>query len=477
MGLGGKGRKKDPGPPPFSPAAIAGLAFWYDAEQSQRTAPGGAVSRWGDLSGNGNDGEQDVAAARPLPISDESGRSALCFDGVDDVLQVAAPPDLAGGLTAFVVFRMRERADFAGIIGAGAASGEDHQQYFTLQSATAASEQLQLFGRSLEPDPLLVKSVDSGGVQYALFTIDAAGASLRDAAGTTTDASSTTAFGTPAAVTLGARLNDGLPFAFGAIDLYEVGLYGRVLMPAELDQLEAYLQVKRGLLWSPRFLGAALAWLHDVDDSPILATGGAIDRWDDLSGSGRHLAQEADARPVQTVDLSGRHVVRFDGVDDLLAMTGTLPALDPFSAAVVFTVRSRDDFAGILSAAPASGPDVTDFWSFQLTTAAGGEVQLAGQQNETDPIELQRPDAGAAQIAIWTTDAGNASLRDGAGQVSDTFDGGFGVPAEIVLGGRFDGAPFGNAAIDVFATVGVTRVLSADEQTKLIDWAQRRWGI
>lgn len=476
MGLGGKERKKDSGPPPFSPAAIGGLAFWYDAEQSQQTAPGGAVMRWRDLSGNGNDAEQDDAAARPLPISDGSGRSALRFDGVDDVLEVTTPPDLSAGVTAFVVFRMRERADFTGILAAGAAGGADHEQYFALQNASAASEQLQLSGRSLEADPLLVESIDSGEVQYALFTIDAAAASLRDVSGTTTDASSTTTFGTPAALTLGARLNDGLPVAFGAIDLYEVGLYDRVLVPAELDQLESHLQAKRGLLWSPRFFGADLAWLHDVEDSLLLESDGAIDRWDDLSGSGRHFAQQADARPVLTTDASGRHVMRFDGIDDLMAMSGTLPALDPFSAAVVFTVRSRDDFAGILSAAPASGPDVTDFWSFRLTTADGGEVQLAGQQNEIDPIELQRPDAGAAQIAIWTTAAGSASLRDGSGQTSDTFDGGFGVPAEIVLGGRFDGAPYGNAAIDVFATVGVGRVLTNDEQASLIAWADERWG-
>jgi len=38
-------------------------------------------------------------------------------------------------------------------------------------------------------------------------------------------------------------------------------------------------------------------------------------------------------------------------------------------------------------------------------------------------------------------------------------------------------AKFGFGAIDVFATVGVGRVLSAADQQLLIDWATIKWGI
>ena len=477
IGLGSRGRPKNPGPPPFSPASIPGLAFWYDAGQSQQVAPGGTVQRWADLSGNGNDAEQDTAAARPVPVTDGAGRAALSFDGVDDVLTVMTPPDLSAGLTVFVVFRVRERVDFAGLLAAGAASGADHQSFFTLQNATAASLDLQLYGRSQEADDLVIKAVDSGGIQYALFTVDAASASLRDANGERTDGTTSLAFGTPAAMALGARLNDGSPFGFAAMDLFEVGLYPRVLDPAELDQLEDHLKAKRGLRWSPAFFGADLAWLHDAEDSPRVESGGAVDRWDDLSVAGRHFAQTGTARPIPAIDPLGRQVIRFDGVDDVMAMTGPLPALDPFSTAVICRVRARDDFAGILSAAPTSGPDVTEFWSLRLTTAEGDEVQLRGRDSEPDPLDLARPESAAAQVLIWTTAAGSGSLRDASGEVTDTFDGGFGLPEEIVLGGRFDGAPLGHAAIDVLATLGVGRVLTADEQARVIDWASRKWGI
>ena len=62
-------------------------------------------------------------------------------------------------------------------------------------------------------------------------------------------------------------------------------------MRVKLDQLEDNLQVKRILLWSPEFFGGDLAWLHEAEDSPRIESGGAVDRWDDLSVAGRHFAQ------------------------------------------------------------------------------------------------------------------------------------------------------------------------------------------
>ncbi len=63
------------------------------------------------------------------------------------------------------------------------------------------------------------------------------------------------------------------------------------------------------------------------------------------------------------------------------------------------------------------------------------------------------------------------------GSSVDSYGGSFGTPAGIVLGGRYDGAPFGYAAIDVLATVGASRALSATDQQRLIDWASARWSL
>jgi hypothetical protein len=90
---------------------------------------------------------------------------------------------------------------------------------------------------------------------------------------------------------------------------------------------------------------------------------------------------------------------------------------------------------------------------------------------------LGAADGGTAQVAVWTLASGTGVLRDAFGPSSDAYDGGFGTPAEIVLGGRYNGAPFGYAAIDVLATVGASRALSATDQQRLIDWASARWSL
>ncbi len=467
----GKGQKKG-----FTPGQLAQLAFWYDAASSPVVEPGGAVERWDDLSGNGNHAGQATGAAQPLKTSDADGRAVLRFDGADDVLLIDAPPDLAAGTTVFAVFRMRTRVDFRRILAAAAATGVDHEQFFAFQNDLAADQRFQLFGKSTQADQVLMKRPDSTEVQYALFTIGTDSAELRDLNGATTDTTSAAALGTPAAIVLGAGYNNDAPSSFGAVDLYEVGLFDRVLNAAELDQLEAYLRGRYGLVWNPMHIGANLAWYHDALESGFTLDATRVDQWDDLSGAARHWTQSGDARPTKTTD-GAYEIVRFDGVDDVLSMAGVLPALEPFSVAVVYAVRSRGDFEGVMSAAPASGADHTDFWSFRTATAASNEMELFGRSLETDQLTLARPDSGTVQIAIWTAASGDAELRDDAGALTDTYDGGFGTPAEIVLGGRFDGAPTGFAEIDVYATVGVARALSSADQQKLIDWAAIRWNV
>jgi len=453
------------------------MAFWYDAAQSPVVETSGGVEQWQDLSGNGNHATQSIGAQRPTKTVDSLGRQVLRFDGTDDVLLVTSPPSLAEGVTVFAVFRMRSRVAFRGVLAA-AGTGADHHQFFTLQNSADLSQAFQLHGKSLEIDDLTITRPDSTEAQYAVFTIGTASGEFRDLNGQVANATTAIALGTPAAIVLGGRYNNGAPFDFGAVDICEVGLYSRVLSSSELDQIETYLKSRHGLAWSPMHIGRDLAWYQDAIASDFALTGSQVDQWADRTAAGRHWTQTADARPEKTQDAQGRAVVRFDGIDDVLRMTGTLPALEPFSTCVVYRVRNRGDFEGVISAAPLSGADDTDFWTFQNASAASGDMQLSGRSlEEDDQLQLTRPDTGAAQIAIWTAGTGSAGLRDQNGSVADTYGGVFGTPAEIVLGGRYDGAPFGFAEVDVMATVGVSRVLSASDQQRLLDWATARWSL
>jgi hypothetical protein len=461
-------------PSPFLPTRLPGLAFWYDAEVSSYA---GGV--WSDLSGNDNHTFQTSASARPIMTTDSVGRRLLRFDGVNDALLVASPPDLSNGTTFFVVYRVRTPVDFRGIFTASAATGTDHQQFFTLQYEQAANQRIQLFGRSIQPNQLFVLGVDSTLKQYAVATLASDGISieLRDLTGIAVDTSTFAPFGTPAAIVLGARYNDGVTFRFGAVDLYEVGLFNRVLTSAERDQLEVYVQHRQGLIWEPRFLGHDLAWFHDVDASGFVLSGGLVNQWSDLSSYGRHWVQSSVGQPLRAIDGSGRSVVQFDGIDDLLTLSGPLPTLDPFSAAVVYRIRERADFVGVLSAAPPAGTDHTDFWTFRTATAGSLQMRLFGRSAETDQLSLSLTDSGGAQVAVWTFASGTGDLRDAAGFSSDSYGGSFGAPTEILLGGRYAGAPLGYAAVDVLATVGAARALSTTDQARLVTWANAKWSL
>ncbi|HSA82274.1 MAG TPA: hypothetical protein VLE23_15770 [Geminicoccaceae bacterium] len=456
------------------PRRLPDLAFWYDAEVS-----GYAGGTWRDLSGNDNHAAQPSLPRQPAKTTDAAGRDLLRFDGVNDALLVGSPPDLSGGLTFFIVYRMRTPVDFHGIFTASAATGTDHQQFFTLQYEQVANQRIQVFGRSIQPNQVVTQGVDSTEKQYAIATFDDDGVDveLRDLNGIKGDTSTFAPFGTPAAMIIGARYNEGAVFRFGAVDIYEIGLYTRELSPAERDQLEAYVQQRHAMAWNPRFIGDDLAWFHDADASGFALTSGLVDQWNDLTKYGRHWIQSGAGRPLKTTDGEGRAVVRFDGVDDLLGLAGPLPILEPFSVGVVYRIRERSDFAGILSATSPAGTDHSDFWTFRNASAASFEMQLFGRSAASDPLTLSLDDTGTAQIAIWSAGSGTGELRDGGESNTDSFDGSFGAPSAIVLGGRYADAPFGYAAIDVLATIGAARALSTSDQQRLIAWANGKWSL
>ena len=73
----------------WTPDALsADLALWLDADDASTiTLNGSTVSQWSDKSGNGNNASQATAAFQPSYVTSSiSGKSALDFDGSDDIL-------------------------------------------------------------------------------------------------------------------------------------------------------------------------------------------------------------------------------------------------------------------------------------------------------------------------------------------------------------------------------------------------------
>ncbi len=482
LGLSSRRRRPSasaPPPPSFLPDQLADLAFWYRAGDPQNTVTSGAVAQAFDLSGNGRHGTATSSSNRPLAATDPDGRAIMRFDGSNDALLVGAPPSLAAGVTVFLAYRIRQHVNGGGIFAVGkAGAGSGNTQFFEFNSQFSANR-TALVGKTAQVERITtVQRTDPTDKNYAVFKIDNASAELRDFLGVATDVSTPVAFGTPDIITIGARaFNQFASTPFGFIDVYEVGLYTRPLNATELDQLEDYLTADHEIIWSPGYLDTSLAWWHD-DWSAFTLSGSLVDQWSDRSGKGRHWTASGTARPEKTAD-AGNVVVRHDGVDDAMALAGTLPALQPVTAAVVYRLRTRVDFEGIMSAAAASGSDHTTFWTFECAAASSGNLQLFGRSAESgaNQLVITVPDGGAAQVAVWTANAGTATLRDAAGLTSDGYGGSFGTPAAIVLGARYNAGPFNHAAVDVMATLGFTSALAASDQLKLIDWASAKWGV
>jgi hypothetical protein len=231
--------------PPESPDQISSLAFWYDAEASPTIEASGVIERWDDLSSNGNHAGQTVTSERPIKATDGEGRDVIRFDGIDDTLAVTTPPSFATGVTLFIVFAVRTRSDFSGIVSAAAATGVDHEAFFSLQNASAASEQFQWLGKSAGSDPLLIERDDNTTIGLAILSAAAGNALFEDLDGQGSDTYDG-AFATPDQIILAGHYNNGT-FGYSAIDVYELGLYTRALAPAERIALYDYLRNKYGL--------------------------------------------------------------------------------------------------------------------------------------------------------------------------------------------------------------------------------------
>jgi len=203
------------------------------------------VERWDDLSSNGNHAGQAVSSERPIKATDGEGRDGVRFDGVDDTLAVATPPSLATGMTLFIVFAVRTRSDFSGIVSAAAATGVDHEAFFSLQNASAASGQFQWLGLSGGSDPLSIEREDSAAIGLAILTAAAGDARFDDLDGQGSDTYEG-ALATPDQIILAGHYNDGT-FGYSAIDVYELGIFTRGLTAGERVALHDYLRNKYGL--------------------------------------------------------------------------------------------------------------------------------------------------------------------------------------------------------------------------------------
>src|SRR5262245_20430219 len=82
-------------------------------------------------------------------------------------------------------------------------------------------------------------------------------------------------------------------------------------------------------------------WLDSTRQPQPPADGQALQSWFDASGRGRHLRQPTAAARPRFVRIGDDWVVRFDGVDDHLRLTGQSGELSAFTVVLVAAPRSN----------------------------------------------------------------------------------------------------------------------------------------
>jgi hypothetical protein len=314
LGLSPQGRRRPP-----VPRQIQGLAFWYDAERSSY-----AGGTWGDRSGNSNPATQASAGLRPVRQLDAAGRWCLRFDGTDDHLAVTTPPDhTAGdGFTVFAVFRVRQFTASERIVSAAATATTDHVSFWTLQEGASAGL-TRFHAKSGAANTIDITQVDDGAMVMALLSHEEStgAAEYRDHDSAPADTSTVTAMGTPDLLLIGARAAAS-PDAHAAIDVYEVGMYARLLSVAERDKLQGYLEARHApdagvmaeidltaagfdLADYPdyQFARASAAWRFDAATGLITAYSSGELRV--IEGFGALLEPLRENRSKQADDLSG----------------------------------------------------------------------------------------------------------------------------------------------------------------------------
>ncbi|MEX2207772.1 MAG: hypothetical protein WEF50_16225 [Myxococcota bacterium] len=392
-------------PAPTTPADVAGLALWLDADDASTLSTDGLGRLvWADKSANGLDVTAPSAAASPAPGGGVvGGLDALRFDGQDDVMCANGALDLAAGATIFVVARNDVRKNYNGLFslraavsGLPSAGNSELELYWQAGSTDAGSGNLiYAANRSTSSDYFgrndLAPAV--GGAYLATVEVGSTTTpgriAIQGASGPNDQLETNDAAllpDAPAQPCVGYGFGVS-PVAASLLDgsLAELVIFDRLLSDDERRAIERTLQAKWSTRFAPDALGSLALWL-DADDRSTLSLDpdGAVVAWKDKRpGTELLVAPSAGAQPLRQQDGNAAATVVFDGVDDYLCGTNAIDlsaAGNPGGATFYFVTRNRvrKSFNGIFSlrAGPALNAVHEIYWQTGSTDAGSGNLLL-----------------------------------------------------------------------------------------------------
>lgn len=215
--------------------------------------------------------------------------------------------------------------------------------------------------------------------------------------------------------------------------------------------------------WTPAALGSSLAlWLDADDAATITLNGSNVSQWNDKSGNDRNATQPiAASQPTYSAtSFNGKPTLTWDGIDDAMNLSMSLPATDLNLFAVLDPdVTAQNDY-------------ILDIGSVRRTFATSGQIFAGSWNPAAAPITT-----GGQRIYGFTTGPTNQIVYSDGTAVSTLAA----VPAALVdgavgLGNRFLGTAFGPVG-DMSELVFVSGTLSDTDRQKLEGYLAWKWGL
>jgi hypothetical protein len=459
-----------------SPLDISGCVLWLDGADSSAasmTLSGSLVETWRDKSGNGNNVTASGGLRPTLTGNALNSRSVLTFGGSQGLTGNLTASISTNAYSVFVVCRI-SGASTNGRVFSTAGAGNDFASGSVIPCVSNAGA-LSAFAGTQGTNASGVTGFASYGVfagvlSSNLVTNSAGGMSVASAAATLSTAVTRLGVGVAAQGGTG----------FNTCDIAEIILYPTALSTADRARVEAYLAAKWGIsgvhraardeiapVSSPTELAGCALWL-DGDDATSMfdatsggsqvAAGGAVARWQDKSGNGRHGVQSTSGnRPSLQVEVqNGRSVVRFDGSGDHLATT----LAD--SSQQTFFIVSR-------AVSPTGGQRIFSYGADRSAFAGTSEVRWWSGNFSTGASSTSF-NVAAGVIA---SDVSIALFGNGAaGSSGDPANAGSGlasVGSEASTVNSYNG--------DIAEIVVYNTALSATDRARVEKYLANKWGI
>lgn len=225
------------------------------------------------------------------------------------------------------------------------------------------------------------------------------------------------------------------------------------------------------IAWTPAQLANLHLWL-DAQSISGVAADAVVAQWNDLSGLAHHAKQATVAnQPLyRTAGLNGHPCLEFDGVNDIFLTDAFTPSVGEawtdyvVAQSTVATTTGSDFIVGALSNVNAAQRlDMFRTTTNTLNITRG--TALVGPALDNGAHRLRAVYNGAsslAQVDAGTPVTGTTSLS------------GINV-ARHAIGGRGDLANFFVGKIA--EVVRVKGTVSADDNTKMVNYLQTKWGV